>query len=136
MRKREMDGQAMSACRMIERGSHKCDERRRARILTYAPSFGRHGSKAYLDRLVKQTVEGNAWHAGSSALLQTHTLHTPMVSNAWHAGRSALLQLQTLYFLWLAMSGMCFSPYPAAEIFLLTISPQFAVYGMLVISTL
>ena len=51
-------------CRMIERGSHKCDERRRARILTYAPSFGRHGSKAYLDRLVKQAVEGNAWHAG------------------------------------------------------------------------
>ncbi|KAL0027354.1 hypothetical protein WJX79_003195 [Trebouxia sp. C0005] len=49
--------------RMIERGSHKCDERRRARILTYAPTFGRHGSKAYLDRLVKQAVEGNAWHA-------------------------------------------------------------------------
>ena len=49
---------------MIERGSHKCDERRRARILTYAPTFGRHGSKAYLDRLVKQAVEGNAWHAG------------------------------------------------------------------------
>ncbi len=56
--------EASSLCRMIERGSHRCDERRRARILTYAPAFGRHGSKAYLDRLVKQAVEGNAWHAG------------------------------------------------------------------------
>ena len=59
--------------RTIERGSHKCDERRRARILTYAPTFGRHGSKAYLDRLVKQAVEGNAWHAGGlTSLLTPH----------------------------------------------------------------
>ena len=67
------DRSSIHVCRMIDRGSHKCDERRRARILTYAPSFGRHGSKAYLDRLVKQAVEGNAWHAGG--LLSVLTPH-------------------------------------------------------------
>ena len=69
--------EASPLCRMIERGSHKCDERRRARILTYAPTFGRHGSKAYLDRLVKQAVEGNAWHAGGLlSLLTPHAWYT------------------------------------------------------------
>ena len=57
---------------MIERGSHRCDERRRARVLTYAPAFGRQGSKAYLDRLVKQALEGNAWHAGEAVGHQSH----------------------------------------------------------------
>ena len=93
---------------MIERGSHKCDERRRARILTYAPSFGRHGSKAYLDRLVKQAVEGNAWHAGAAALLARAD------PSAWQCRACNSLQQS------------------AAEIFLFTTLPQFAVSIMLV----
>ena len=50
-------------CRTIEKGTVDWEARRRALLLMLAPSFGQHGAKAYLDRVVKYAVEGNAWHA-------------------------------------------------------------------------
>ncbi|KAK9844937.1 hypothetical protein WJX74_008894 [Apatococcus lobatus] len=49
--------------RTIEKGTDDWEARRRALLLLLAPTFGQHGAKAYLDRLVKYAVEGNAWHA-------------------------------------------------------------------------
>ncbi|KAK9812930.1 hypothetical protein WJX72_005929 [[Myrmecia] bisecta] len=49
--------------RTIEKGSHKWEEKRRQRVAKLAPNFCKPGFKAYLDRLVKQALPGNAWHA-------------------------------------------------------------------------
>ena len=54
----------MSPCRTLERGSHRWRERREARIVALAPRFGQKSCRTLLERLARQTLEGNAWHAG------------------------------------------------------------------------
>ncbi|GAB4813573.1 hypothetical protein N2152v2_000619 [Parachlorella kessleri] len=47
----------------IEKGSRKWEQRRQVLVAQLAPRFLAHGRKAQLERLLKNAVEGNAWHA-------------------------------------------------------------------------
>ncbi len=48
---------------MIEKGTRKWKERRKARLVQLAPGFCARGFKAAAEKLVSQCMEGNAWHA-------------------------------------------------------------------------
>ena len=49
--------------RVIEKGSKNWMARRRRRLAQLAPKFCERGFKAAAEKLVKQCLDGNAWHA-------------------------------------------------------------------------
>jgi hypothetical protein len=52
-----------TAGRVIEKGTRGWQEKRARHLARLAPNFMARGHKAASDRLVRQCLEGNAWHA-------------------------------------------------------------------------